>query len=104
VNAENQKRDAYDRLGVRKLINAEGTVIVRRVFPTGPSRRPDSVPRAYVQWDADTARFTIQELVHALYNGDPPIAVGSADEALVLNPQTLDPGEEKIIADRLASY
>lgn len=26
MNAANQERDAYERLGVRKLINAEGTV------------------------------------------------------------------------------
>jgi uncharacterized pyridoxal phosphate-dependent enzyme len=76
-------------------------VTVRRVFPVGPGRRPGTIPRAYVDWDADAMRVTIQAIADFLYHGNPPIAVGTADDALVLNPQTLDPGEEEIVADRL---
>ena len=76
-------------------------VTVRRVFPVGPGRRPGTIPRAYVEWDVGIVRVTVQEIVDSLLDGDPPIVVGAADDALVLNPQTLDPGEEEIIADRL---
>jgi uncharacterized pyridoxal phosphate-dependent enzyme len=76
-------------------------VTTRRVFPIGPGRRPGTIPRAYVQWDTAALGLTIQEAVEQLYTGDPPIAVGSDEGALVLNPQTLDVGEERIVADRV---
>lgn len=42
------------------------------------------------------------EIVKALWDGDPRIAVGTeADEVITLNPQTLVPGEELVIIDAL---
>jgi L-seryl-tRNA(Ser) seleniumtransferase len=76
-------------------------VSARRAFPVGPGRRPGTIPRVYVEWDAATLDLTVQELVDKLYAGDPPIAVGRLDGVLVLNPQTLDWGEEQIVADRI---
>jgi L-seryl-tRNA(Ser) seleniumtransferase len=82
-------------------LDASTGVTARRVLPIGPGRRPGSIPRAYVEWDVDVVRVTAHEIVDALRSGEPPIAVGSTASALVLNPQTLHPGEEEIVAERL---
>jgi uncharacterized pyridoxal phosphate-dependent enzyme len=94
------KREAQVAYFIQKIGSLPG-VTVRRVFPVGPGRRPGTIPRAYVEWDRGIMPVTAEEIVDALYDGNPPIAVGTANDALVLNPQTLDLGEEEIVADRL---
>jgi L-seryl-tRNA(Ser) seleniumtransferase len=92
---EAQVATLVDRLGALPGVRA------RRVYPVGPGRRPGTIPRAFVEWDAAALDLTVKEAVRRLYEGDPPIAVGSTDEALVLNPQTLDEDEVGVVADRV---
>lgn len=49
-------------------------------------------------------RLSRQEIVDALWDGTPRIAVGSdgsAQQGIALNPQTVEPGEDEIIVQRL---
>ncbi|MGH3371832.1 MAG: hypothetical protein ACRDPR_17715, partial [Nocardioidaceae bacterium] len=49
-------------------------------------------------WDRD-------ELVKALWSGDPRIAVGTiGDDTIALNPQTLQPGEHTIVLAALLHH
>jgi len=92
---ETQVAYLIDRLGGLPGVSAQ------RVYPVGPGRRPGTIPRAVIQWDAAALSLTVQQAVHSLYAGDPPIAVGSTKDALVLNPQTLEADEVTIVADRV---
>jgi uncharacterized pyridoxal phosphate-dependent enzyme len=102
-----QDREAEDtcwEAQVAYLVEALGAlpgVRARRVCPVPPGIQPVTIPRAYVEWDADVVHLTIEEAVRRLYDGDPPIAVGSTQDALALNPQTLAPGEEQVVAERI---
>ncbi|MFL5761311.1 MAG: aminotransferase class V-fold PLP-dependent enzyme [Thermomicrobiales bacterium] len=49
-------------------------------------------------------RLTSEQMVNALWDGDPRIAVGFAGpdrQGIALNPQTVEPGEDEIILQRL---
>jgi L-seryl-tRNA(Ser) seleniumtransferase len=94
-DAQWEAQTAYliERLGALPGISA------RQIYPVGPGRRPGTIPRAYVEWDAAALGLTVQEAVQKLYASDPPIAAGSTADALILNPQTLESGEERIVAD-----
>ena len=49
-----------------------------------------------------TCGWTRDELVAALWSGEPRIAVGViGDDAIALNPQTLEPGEPAIVLETL---
>jgi L-seryl-tRNA(Ser) seleniumtransferase len=48
------------------------------------------------------SRLTRAELVSALWDGDPRIAVGEVDgDAIALNPQTVEPGEDELVLREL---
>jgi L-seryl-tRNA(Ser) seleniumtransferase len=104
-----QDRDAEDaqwEAQVAYMIEQLGAlrgVTARRALPVGPGRRPGTIPRAYVEWDSAIIDLTISEAVERLYDADPRIAVGSAARAMVLNPQTLDAGEERIVVDHICA-
>jgi L-seryl-tRNA(Ser) seleniumtransferase len=73
-------------------------VQVERRYPS-EAGQPHS--RAIVHLLAD-ARLSRSDLVAALWDGDPRIAVSEADDdAIALNPQTLEPGEDAVVLDRL---
>src|SRR5262249_48793703 len=47
-------------------------------------------------------RWSRDEIVQQLWDGDPRVAVGVAgDDAIALNPQTLGPGEDEVVLARL---
>ena len=96
--------DARWEAQVAYLVEALGGlpgVRARRVCPVPPGVQPVTVPRAYVEWDAHVVHLTVEEALRRLYDGDPPIAVGHTQDALVLNPHTLAPGEEQVVAGRI---
>jgi L-seryl-tRNA(Ser) seleniumtransferase len=54
-----------------------------------------------------TSGWTRDGLVQALWDGDPRIAVGVfgvPDDAIALNPQTIEPGEELVVLDALVRH
>jgi uncharacterized pyridoxal phosphate-dependent enzyme len=66
-----------------------------------PSEAGQPHPRAVVRLGHGAA-LSQAELVSALWEGDPRIAVGTlGSDAIALNPQTVEPGEDRIVLDAL---
>src|SRR5882724_4239303 len=59
------------------------------------------VPHMKISWD-QKVMLTVQDAFNALRNGKPAILLDSSESALSMNSFMLQPGEEKIIAARLA--
>lgn len=74
-------------------------VSARRDFP---SEAGQPYPRARVELDAATLGKSVDDVVNALLDGDPAIAVSADRRAIYLNPQTLQEGEETIVIRRLS--
>ena len=66
-----------------------------------PSEAGQPHSRAIVRLGPD-ARLSRAELVSALWDGEPRIAVGEIDaDAIALNPQTLEPGEDQLVLETI---
>ena len=68
------------------------------------TRPPGGVPRAEVWIDRELLGMSAFDIIEALETGDPAIFVSQGQApngGLVINPMTLEDGEERIIADRL---
>jgi L-seryl-tRNA(Ser) seleniumtransferase len=75
-------------------------IAVERGYPS-EAGQPHS--RAIVHIGKDATR-TRDQVIAALWDGDPRIAVSPIDtDAIALNPQTLEPGEAEIVLERLQS-
>jgi uncharacterized pyridoxal phosphate-dependent enzyme len=87
---------------VAAIVSAlEGTPFARarRVFPAAPGIQPTSIPRVYV--DLAPEAPDAAAVMRALRDGDPAVVVGQLQSSLVINPQTLEAGEEHVVARRL---
>ena len=73
----------------------------RRVSPGEPGIQPNWIPRVYLDWDETVIPLSRSEVKGRMLRGDPGVSLGTSSTGLVVNPQTLQPGEEKIIAQRL---
>ena len=67
------------------------------VLREGQDASPDFAPRAYIEMDKDCAGKAIR----ALRKGDPQIVVRRSRKGILVDPMTLMPGEEEIVARRL---
>jgi uncharacterized pyridoxal phosphate-dependent enzyme len=75
-------------------------VSIDRAYPS-EAGQPHS--RAILRLTPEAA-LTRNDLVAALWDGEPRIAVSEVgDDAIALNPQTLEPGEDQIVLDALRS-
>jgi len=74
-------------------------VAARRDFP---SEAGQPMPRARVDLDPTAIGKSVKDVVKAMIEGEPAIAVAADRNAIYLNPQTLQEGEEKIVIRRLA--
>src|SRR5262249_11299584 len=74
-------------------------VTARRDFP---SEAGQPMPRAFIALDMNVLGFGPEHVAKALLAGDPAVAVAGSRRGIYLNPQTLEEGEEKIVARRLA--
>jgi uncharacterized pyridoxal phosphate-dependent enzyme len=74
-------------------------VNVKRVFPSEPGIQPIWIPRVYVNWSPEVTQLSPLELKEMLLNGEPRVAVGTSATGLVVNPQMLEVGQERIVAD-----
>ncbi len=83
---------------VEALSAVEG-VTARRVYPGEPGIQPIWIPRAYIDWTPQVTRRGPLELKEALLAGEPRLVVGTSTTGLVVNPQMLEPGQERIVAD-----
>jgi D-glucosaminate-6-phosphate ammonia-lyase len=93
--------------------------IARRLQPipgvtteiTQPSGRSNRTPSLRVNWDTARIPLTGQDVEKILWDGEPRIAVSGAGSFLpfppnmkpdiLISPYQLDPGEERLIADRV---
>jgi L-seryl-tRNA(Ser) seleniumtransferase len=74
-------------------------VTVRRAFP---SEAGQPMPRAEIIFDEAGLGLTRDEILKRLRQGEPAIALAAAGTSGVfVNPQTLQPGQERIICERL---
>jgi D-glucosaminate-6-phosphate ammonia-lyase len=74
-------------------------VSARRSFP---SEAGQPHPRAEIIMDEQALGMSRDELLRQLYAGTPPIHLASAGtNGIYVNPQTLQPGQEKIIIERI---
>ena len=65
----------------------------------GQGAFPDLAPRLHVELDPERASAVVAEL----WNGDPCIAMRQTGRGVVVDPMTLEPGEERIVATRLCA-
>ncbi len=73
----------------------------RRDFPNEAGQ---PVPRLLLELDPERAGLTGAELRQRLWEGDPRIAVAPAGErGVYITPDTLEPGEEELIAERVTA-
>jgi len=83
---------------VTALVDWQG-VTARRDFPNEAGQ---PVPRTLIEFEPALCGLTAAEVRQRLWEGDPPIAVASAGIAgIYITPDTLESGEEHIIAERL---
>jgi uncharacterized pyridoxal phosphate-dependent enzyme len=61
----------------------------------------EGIPATRITVDAAIAETTARAVAEALAGGEPGVRVSSDDRTLTVVPQFLEPGEEKIVADRL---
>ena len=68
-----------------------------------PSEAGQPMPRAELVFDPEVTVLSGREVAKSLMAGDPPIAVAETPDGsgIWVNPQTLEPGEERVIAQRL---
>lgn len=76
-------------------------VWARRDFPNEAGQ---PTPRALVEVEPSVVGVTAEQIRDTLWAGDPPIAVASAEKSgILLTPDTLCDGEERIVTDRLCN-
>jgi len=93
---------AYEESVARWIDGLQGFpgITVERGYPS-EAGQPHG--RAVVRVSPESG-WSRDALVQALWDGDPRIAVGTfavPDEVIALNPQTLEPGEDKTVLDAL---
>jgi L-seryl-tRNA(Ser) seleniumtransferase len=93
--------DRYERQ-VKFLIDAFNGLpglTARRSFP---SEAGQPMPRAEIVLDERRLEMTRDEALEGLMAGDPAVSLaGAGKSGLYVNPQTLEEGEEKVVAQRL---
>lgn len=88
--------ERYERM-VRTVLDAVAEVPGVEGSRDWPSEAGQPIPRARITLGSGAAAVK-----QALWEGQPRIAVAAdGDEALLINPETLNPGEEVIVAERL---
>jgi len=85
------------------LENALSTVAglkVSRYHPTQPGIQPPQIPRLEIRL-AESVQASVQDVVQALRQGDPPVVVQADREAFWINLHTLERPEAALIVRRL---
>jgi uncharacterized pyridoxal phosphate-dependent enzyme len=98
--AEEQTWEDMVAFMVTALADVPG-LCARRVSPSEPGVQPNWIPRMYLDWDQEIIPLDRDAVKSRLLQADPGIAVGATSTGLFVNPQTLAPGQEQIVARRL---
>jgi L-seryl-tRNA(Ser) seleniumtransferase len=97
-----EQREWERRLGVlEQAVRGIPTVACERVVPAIANH----FPHLQITWDERRLRLTRERLTRELMEGDPPIQLGrvggTGDRGVLFSVFTLQPGEERVVADRL---
>ena len=84
---------------VVEALSAIKGVTARRVYPDEPGIQPIWIPRAYIDWTPGVTQRSPLELKEKLLQSEPRVVVGTSATGLVVNPQMLEAGQERIVAD-----
>ena len=103
LSQDQEEADLFYEEAVRLLVDEfceRPGVAARREFP---SLSGEPIPRARIEFDAEALGIDRDGVMCELRSGEPAIAVGPADDdnAILICPQTLKKGEERVIARRL---
>ncbi|MEM1607310.1 MAG: aminotransferase class V-fold PLP-dependent enzyme [Candidatus Bathyarchaeia archaeon] len=101
VEARRRRWEEIAQYFIREL--SSEYVKVERVMPD-PSKHEYSAqgwPRARLIFNEEALGITAAEINKMLLEGDPPIYVHQKGNEIIINPQCLQDGEEKIIAERI---
>ncbi len=80
-------------------MNGAAHIQARRSFP---SEAGQSMPRVELIIDARGLGLTRDDLLQRLYEGSPAICLAAEGvDGILINPQTLDPGEEALVVERI---
>ncbi|MBI2193851.1 MAG: aminotransferase class V-fold PLP-dependent enzyme [Planctomycetes bacterium] len=66
-----------------------------------PKECINHIPRLYVQFDSERIRKTQQDVMRELQEGSPRIEVLETEKGVTISPNTLESGEEQVVARRL---
>ncbi len=75
-------------------------VHARRDFPNEAGQ---PTPRAVVVFDPQIAGLSAADVERLLWEGDPRICVARADDRILITPDTLEPGDDALITERLVA-
>jgi uncharacterized pyridoxal phosphate-dependent enzyme len=101
VEARRRRWEEIVQYFIRELSSEH--ISVERIMPD-PSKHEYSAqgwPRARLIFDEKRLGITAAEIHKMLLEGDPPIYVHQVENQIIINPQCLQDGEEKIIAQRI---
>ena len=70
--------------------------------PSGSGTMPEGVPVTHLEWNTEATTKTEEQVIQELGEGDPRIVVRRADKGINITPNTMQPGEERIVAERVA--
>jgi L-seryl-tRNA(Ser) seleniumtransferase len=96
---------SYEQIVDRWIVGLRGVpgVVAERGYPSEAGQpHGRAVVRLLI-----TSGWTRDGLAQALWDGDPRIAVGVSgvpDDAIALNPQTIEPGEDLVVLDALVRH
>jgi len=104
VDHEAEWREFERRLDViEKAVKHLPTIECERIVPAVANH----VPHMVIDWDGRRLKISCEEVTHALAAGDPPIRIGrvpgTGTKGILISVLTLQNGEERIVADRLAA-
>ena len=97
-----ERREFERRIAViEDAVRAIPSVELERIVPAIANH----VPHLQIAWDERRLKMTRARLTRALAEGEPPIQIGrvsgTGDRGILISVLTLQPGEERVIADRL---
>jgi L-seryl-tRNA(Ser) seleniumtransferase len=71
-------------------------------FPGASGASPAGVPLTHVEWDSSASDKTKEQVLQELGDGDPAVLVSTSMEGITIAPHTMQPGEEHVVAERVA--
>ena len=83
-------------------VRAYTEVVGPTYLPGRSGVTPEGIPVTQVRWDTSVIPMTPDEAERELYEGSTGIKVGADEEGLTITPHTLQEGEERIVAQRVA--